>query len=159
VKVYKTHVVGFNEPILPQGGIGVDPGLKLGLAAIVAEDVAHTLSFYVEREELTMAELLSIFHKVPILFGRMPAVNIRVPVVVEGAAYNAKYGQVLLGEVRAALILGFVNAGYQSVAEIAPLSIRKRAFGDAKVKPKEDVWPDLPPDSAAALSMAISASL
>lgn len=156
IRSYKANLVAWNDPILPMGGIGVDPGLRMGLAMIVAEDVAHTLSIYINRENIPMALFLGYVQYIPILFG--VHMQRRIPVVVEGPAYNAKYGQPLLASIRASIILGFhMQIKSESIAELPPLSIRKRVFGNANLNPKKDVWPDLPPDSAAALSMAICA--
>jgi Holliday junction resolvasome RuvABC endonuclease subunit len=160
VKTFRANVIGFHDPILPQGGIGVDPGLRLGLSYIEAEDVAFTLSLYINRQGLTATQLLSVCQKVPMLFPRR--IQRKVPVCVEGAAYNARYGQADLGEVRAALILGFHNEGYELVAKLQPKHIRKVVFGDGNTQPK-DFWPMLynhgGKDSVDALSMAICAGL
>jgi len=158
VKTFKACVVMLPDRLFPEGGIGVDPGLRLGLSYIEAEDVAFTLSLFVNRSGCTAATLLGAIQKVPILFPRK--IRPTVPVVVEGAAYNARYGQVILAEVRAALILGFVNEHYIYVSEVQPKTIRKRVFGNGDIKPIE-FWPMLKKlggkDGCDALSMAICA--
>ena len=68
VKTFKACVVMFPDRILPQGGIGVDPGLRLGLSYIEAEDVAFTLSLFINRTDRSAATLLDVIQKVPILF-------------------------------------------------------------------------------------------
>jgi len=160
VRTYKACVVMFPDNILPMGGIGVDPGLRLGLSYLEAEDVAFTLSLFINRTDRTAAVLLDVVQKVPMLFPqKIPRM---VPVVIEGAAYNAKYGQVILAEVRAALVLGFVNRNYDYVTEVQPKRIRKRVFGNGDIKPIE-FWPMLKKlggkDGADALSMAICAGI
>ena len=160
VRSYKASVVGFPGGWLPQCGIGVDPGLRLGLAYIEAEDVMHAMSMYVNRAELTVQEMLGVFHAVPILF---PAkLNKQTPVVVEGPSYNARYGQPLLGEIRGALILGFSHTPFQTVSEVAPLSIRKQVFGNGKIKPRE-LWKSQKkftgPDALDAIAMAVCAGV
>lgn len=160
VRTYKACVVQFHEVMLPEGGIGVDPGLRLGLSYIEAEDVAMTLSLFVNRQGLTTTELLDTMQKVPMLFPRK--IRRHVPVVVEGAAYNAKYGQSDLGETRAALILGFYNEDFESVLKLQPKQIRKIVFGNGNIQPK-DFWKMLyklgGKDSVDALSMAICAGI
>lgn len=160
VRTMKACCVMWHDPILPMGGIGCDPGLRLGLAYLEAEDVAFTLSLYINRTNFSVRDVLTCLHSVPMLFPRK--IQRKVPVIVEGAAYNAKYGQPLLGEIRAALILGFANEKYDLVHEIQPKSIRKRVFGNGDIQPK-DFWPDLVSDgnkdSADALSMAICAGM
>ena len=154
---YRGHVVVFPQPILPEGGIGADPGVHLGLAFIEGGDTAHTLRLFIERGGISSADLLSIFYNVPVLFnGNVSKIT---PVVVEGAAYDAKYGQPLLGEIRAALILGFHNAGFESVIEMQPTQIRLRVFGSGAIQPLS-IWKDfmkVEKDEADALSMAIAA--
>jgi hypothetical protein len=162
IKSWRAHLVGFNERPRFRPGIGCDPGLKLGISAVVAEDVAYTFSTYLNRSDFSITDVLDVIQKAHILMPRM--VNKTFPVVVEGAAYGMQYGQPLLGELRAALLLGYHNAGYDFVAEVPPKSIRKKVFGDGKVQP-HDFWkPEssnriLNKDEADALSMAICAGL
>ncbi len=161
IKSWQAHVIQFHDDILPMGGIGTDPGLKLGLSFIGGEDVAYTFRTYVNRTGLSITDILGVFHSVPLIFNGM--VTKATPVVVEGAAHNARYGQPLLGQIRGALLLGFANAGFDHVAEVPPLSIRKRVFGEGRIQPVE-FWSTAgfiraDKDSADALSMAICAGL
>ena len=157
ISSFRGHVVAFPQPVLPERGIGADPGVHLGLSFIEGGDTAHTLRIFIERAGLSSADLLSIFYNVPVLFnGNVSKIT---PVVVEGAAYDAKYGQPLLGEIRAALILGFHNAGFSSVVEMQPTQIRLKVFGSGSTQPLS-IWKDfkgVEKDEADALSMAIAA--
>lgn len=155
VKSWAAHVVMWQDGILPLGGVGVDPGLNMGLAFLDGEDVAHTLSLRINREDFPTADLLQFISRVPVLVeGRVPK---NMPVVVEGPAYGARYGQPLLGAVRGTLLVSFKNAGYDVVVEMAPKTIRKRVFGDGTIQPKK-VWNlrGFSKDAADALSMAIA---
>lgn len=162
IKSWRVHLVGFNARPGLRRGIGCDPGLKLGVAAVVAEDVAYTFSTYINRSEFAITEILDVIRKTTILQPKM--VNQGYPVVVEGAAYGMQYGQPLLGEIRAALLLGYHDQGYDFVAEVPPKSIRKKVFGDGTIQP-HDFWKPhdsnriLNKDEADALSMAICAGL
>jgi len=155
IRSWSAHVVSWPDSILPLGGVGVDPGLNLGLAFLDGEDVAHTLSLRIDRSDIPTAKLLQYLERVPILVEGHVAKNL--PVVVEGPAYGARYGQPLLGAVRGALLLGFQNAGYDVVIEMAPKSIRSKVFGDGNIQPK-DVWKTrgFSKDAADSLSMAIA---
>lgn len=159
VKSISANIILFHDPILPEGGIGVDPGLNLGLAYIYSPTEAHTLSVRVDRSEASSTELLNVFHNVPLLM--LNTIYRKTPVVVEGAAHNARYGQPLLGAIRGALILAFDHAGYETVVEMPPLQIRKKVYGDGSIQPK-DFWQikdhkGFNKDAADALSMAIAA--
>lgn len=161
IKSWKTHVIQFPDDILPNQGIGVDPGLKLGVAYVGGTDIAYSFRCYVNRGIVDTVNLLAIFQAVPELF--VTFASISTPTVVEGPAHNARYGQPLLGQIRGALLLGFHNAGFESVSEVAPLQIRKRVFGEGRIQPVE-FWQSagfIPADkdSADALSMAICAGL
>lgn len=163
VKSYKAFVVSFMSPILPFGGIGVDPGLRLGLSYIEAEDVAFTLAFSINRTDLSSQELMDVIHKTSMLIP--DNVGRSTPVVVEGPAHGARYGQALLGAVRGGLILSFHNAAFESVSEVAPKRIRARTFGDGEIQPKH-FWQHvvggregLSKDAVDALSMAICAGI
>lgn len=161
IRSFQVHVIQFIDDVLPEEGIGADPGLKFGVSYVAKNDVAYTFRTYVDRSSLSVSAMLDVFYNVPLLVENF--VSSSTPVVVEGAAHGAKYGQPLLGEVRGALILGFGGAGFVSVSEVAPLQIRKRVFGTGLVQPVE-FWEaagflKADKDSADALSMAICAGL
>jgi Holliday junction resolvasome RuvABC endonuclease subunit len=161
LRSYQVHLIQWADTVLPNDGIGADPGLKLGVAYTVDRDHAFTFRTYIDRSSLSVSEMLDVFYNVPLLVeGFTPFAT---PVVVEGAAYNAKYGQPLLGEIRGALILGFGRGGYRFTSEVQPLSIRKRVFGAGNVQPM-DFWKaagyiKADKDAADALSMAICAGM
>lgn len=155
---WAAHCLAWPEPILPMGGIGADPGVNLAVAYLEAEDVAFTFRCHVDRSEISSASLLRIISSVPILVPRSIARS--TPVVVEGAAYDAKYGQPLLGQIRGALILGFDNLQFDTIIEMQPKSVRLRAFGNGNQQPT-GVWNKhgFNKDEADALSMAIAAGI
>lgn len=157
IKSWRAHVVGFPlRPTLRQG-IGVDPGLRLGLSVVIAEDVAYTFSTHINRAEFAITDVLDVLRKTTILIPNRATKAF--PVVVEGAAYGMRYGQPLLGEIRAALLLGFYDAGYDFVAEVPPKSIRKKVFGNGNTQPKDFWGKPLNKDEVDALSMAICAGI
>ena len=161
IRSFQVHVVQFIDSVLPEGGIGADPGLQLGVSYIASNDVAYTFRTYVDRSILSVSDMLGVFYNVPLLVQNF--VSPITPVVVEGPAHGAKYGQALLGEIRGALIRGFRGAGFNNVSEVAPLQIRKRVFGKGLTQPME-FWKaagfiKADKDSADALSMAICAGL
>ena len=163
VTSWRAHLVQFPDGILPLGGIGVDPGANVGVSCIMAEDVAVTFQTHLNRAGFDIVQFLDAIQGLPLL---MPShVTFSTPVVVEGAAYGPKFGQPLLGQVRGAIILGFHNAGFEHIAEVPPLSIRRKVFGDGKIQPIEfwnhdkDERPIWKKDEADALSMAICAGI
>lgn len=162
IRTYKAHVITWPLAVMPQGGIGVDPGLRFGLSFIEAEDVVHTLSMYIDRTDVSSAELMKIMENVAIMVPE--SISKKTPVVVEGPAHNARYGQANLGAVRGALLLGFHNAGYDHVVQVPPLTVRKRVYGDGRTQPKE-FWQRLKEedkvnkDQLDSMSMAISAGI
>ena len=64
-----------------------------------------------------------------------------------------------MGQIRAALLLGFYDKGYDFVAEVPPKSIRKKVFGNGNIQPKEFWGKPLNKDESDALSMAICAGI
>jgi len=161
LRSYQVHLVQWLDDVLPNDGVGVDPGLKLGVAYTVDRNHGYTLRTYIDRSALSVSEMLDVFYNVPLLVENF--VPYSTPVVVEGAAHNAKYGQPLLGEIRGALILGFGKGGFQFTSEVQPLSIRKKVFGAGNVQPM-DFWKaagfiKADKDSSDALSMAICAGM
>jgi Holliday junction resolvasome RuvABC endonuclease subunit len=161
LRSYQVHLVQWNDVVLPNDGVGIDPGLKLGVSYTVDRNHAYTFRTYIDRSSLSVGEMLDVFYNVPLLVENL--VPYASPVVVEGAAHNKKYGQPLLGEIRGALILGFRRGGFEFTSEVQPLSIRKRVFGAGNVQPVE-FWNaagfiKADKDGADALSMAICAGM
>lgn len=161
IRSWKSYAILTHDPILPYGGIGVDPGINLGLSYVADQHTAYTLSLSVDRGDVSSADLLGVFHRLPLLLPE--GTEKVVPVVVEGAAYNARYGQPLLGAIRGVIIVGFSIAGYETVVEMPPLSIRKKVFGNGRVQPK-DFWNigeirGFNKDAADAFSMALAAGI
>jgi hypothetical protein len=163
VKSWRSHIVQFPDSILPIGGIGVDPGVNVGLSVIMGEDVAVTWHTHYNRAGYDIVDFLDAIQNLWMLVpGGTPK---RTPVIIEGAAYGPKFGQPLLGQIRGAAIVGFHNAGFDYIAEVPPLSIRRKVFGDGRIQPI-DFWrndrsmrPVWKKDEADALSMAICAGI
>jgi len=70
--------------------------------------------------------------------------------IIEGASYGARYRQVELAEVRAAMVLWFHNYGIKPYI-VPPATIRKQVFGHGRTK---NPWANLPDDVSAALGCA-----
>jgi hypothetical protein len=140
--------------------IGVDPGtVNLGIAVL---DIPNGINLVYEAQLYQVRFAQRAINTL----GRIKAVQeildqIRIPkfqksVIIEGASYGDKYRQVEMEDVRASAVIWFDkhNACCQV---IAPNTIRKNAFGSAKIVAHE-YWKELSkyPDAAAALSCAIS---
>lgn len=74
--------------------------------------------------------------------------------VVEGAAYNKKFGQVGLEEVRIGFYLGLVDVMGDNVHIVPPSSIKAKVLGSAKNQ-AGDWWPWLNHNAADAISIAL----
>jgi hypothetical protein len=129
----------------------------------MGEDVAVTWHTHYNRAGYDIVDFLDAIQNLWMLVpGGTPK---RTPVIIEGAAYGPKFGQPLLGQIRGAAIVGFHNAGFDYIAEVPPLSIRRKVFGDGRIQPI-DFWrndrsmrPVWKKDEADALSMAICAGI
>lgn len=78
--------------------------------------------------------------------------------VVEGASYGDQFGQVLLSEVRTGFYLAAVHhPGVDSVEITPPKTVRKKVFGDGKIK-APDEWPLLNRNAADSLAIALYAA-
>jgi Holliday junction resolvasome RuvABC endonuclease subunit len=139
--------------------IGIDPGtVNLGIAVLdvptISGDVYQARLYqikFAKRAINTLGRLKAVQEVLDTLY--IP--KFRKSVIVEGASYGDKYRQVEMEDVRASALLWFDN--HNSICQvIAPNTIRKNAFGSAKVKAHE-YWKELElyPDAAAALSCAV----
>jgi Holliday junction resolvasome RuvABC endonuclease subunit len=139
--------------------IGVDPGtVNLGIALLdvptasgeVYQATLHQIKF-AQRAINTMGRLKAVQE----VLNELHLPKFKKSVIIEGASYGDKYRQVELEDVRASALMWFDK--HNSVCQVvAPNTIRKNAFGSAKVKAHE-YWDCLKlyPDAAAALSCAV----
>ena len=133
-------------------GIGLDPGVNFGVVFLrgTHADIYH--GALVKQTEPGMYGVVAykFIHEFILNsdVGRM---------VIEGAAYGAKFRQVLLAEVRAGYFIGAFMRGVRPII-VPPPTIRKKVFGDGKTQAGEE-WPQLNHNAADALSMAIYASI
>jgi hypothetical protein len=77
--------------------------------------------------------------------------------VIEGASFGSTHRQVELAEIRTSAVWWFKNHN-ATVKIVPPKTIRKLVFESGNVK-AEDVWTELPANSAAALACAYSGSI
>jgi len=139
--------------------IGVDPGtVNFGLAVLdvpTAKNIVYQANIYQIKFNERKKDPLD---RVRDLYSILAEINIsKYPksVIIEGAAYNDKYRQAELAEIRMGTALWFDAKG--SVCHtVAPNSIRSHVFGNSKIKAHE-FWVELEkyPDAAAALSCAL----
>ena len=126
--------------------IGIDPGKNFGAGIIINNNIIirngvlddkkyplRDIAFYY------MQELCKEFE---------PDV-----VVIEGASYGDRFGQVKLAEVRCGFALGASEKGFPVII-IAPKTPRKTVFGSGD-KGAMDVWPTINHNAADALCLAL----
>lgn len=75
--------------------------------------------------------------------------------IVEGAAYNAHFGQVGLEEVRFGFFSALMYKYFRAVI-VPPASVRKLAFGSAKIS-AVDLWPTMNQNAADSIGCALAA--
>ena len=131
--------------------MGVDPGVNFGVALIRKTEVlvfngklrkqAENRIEYAHLARMVMIALIEDFDMMD------------MPMYIEGAAFNKRFGQVNLGEVRAGYYLGMRDYSNR-VTQVAPMSVRKAVFGDGKIQPG-DVWPTLNHNGADSLAIAL----
>ena len=140
---------------MPKGlFIGVDPGtVHLGICVLWETQVTlYQVTITrnddpIQRIQDAQKVMTDCVHAYPYL----------ATVCIEGASFGDKYRQVELAEQRASIALWGLHRNFE-VKIVPPNTIRKKVFGNAKVKAHE-VWDNLPQDCAAALSCALSLSL
>ena len=138
--------------------LGIDPGtVNLGIAVL---DIPTNGNVY----EAVLYQMKFAQRAIDVL-GRIKAVQealdqlclskFQKTVVIEGASYGDKYRQVEMEDVRAACVMWF-DRHHATSQVISPMTIRKNAFGSAKIVAHE-YWKELAkfPDAAAALSCAV----
>ena len=133
--------------------IGVDPGVtNIGIAKIIPDKVKGSAlvllhHIYMEREKNPVERMMKLcmymHERIYVTGGEI--------LTIEGASYGKHYRQVELAEARAVIAMWGAKKGL-NVGIVPPNTIRKVAFGSAKVK---NPWEDIPDDCAAALGCAI----
>jgi len=131
---------------------GIDPGTtNLGIAVVRPNQSVRLYKVTLKRQEKALDRLLSVQQ---VLGHTIKHFTLDSKAVIEGASFGARYRQVELAEVRAAILLWFY--GYKIEAEIVPpKTIRKVVFGNGNIK---NPWDNLQDDIAAALGCAFYSS-
>ena len=129
--------------------LGIDPGKNFGLAIASYDGYIETMNGILNDKEYTLKEVAFWFIKD---FLEKCGSAVRV-VVVEGASYGDRFGQVKLAEVRAGFALGCSESGLP-VTTVAPKTPRKVVFGDGN-KGAWDVWMGLNHNASDALCLAL----
>ena len=135
-------------------GLGIDPGRNFGVCAIRDGEVQLYWGSLEKRDKTYLygVDMYSITRGYIYAQHRGDTMA-----VIEGASYHDKYGQVGLAEVRFAAYLGLVHAGLRADI-VPPASVRKQAFGSAKIMGFE-IWPTLNHNVADAFGCAIASVL
>lgn len=135
--------------------VGVDPGtVNMGIAVIEGKlNNPYATLYQVKMERKTdPIERIKTAQEIMsqcIFWYQMPMMA-----TIEGSAFSSHYRQTELAEIRASVALWCIQKGFTT--KIAnPLTIRKKVFGNAKLKPHE-VWTEINkmPDAAQALACA-----
>ena len=142
--------------------IGIDPGTAhMGIAVLYNRLVCNrTLLYEIKiKRGATMIDRLLQARNVLVIVARdcdLFSIDNKCEAVIEGSAFSRHHRQTEMAEQRATLHLWLYDNGVKDVTIKQPNSVRKQAFGYAKVYAKE-VWPMFPENSAAALGCALSA--
>lgn len=144
----------FHDMFKGMYGLGIDPGRNFGVCAIRDGELQLWWGTLDRREKLYQygADMYALSRGYLYSQHRGDA-----PVIIEGASYNERFGQVGLAEVRFGAYLGMVHAGLK--AEILPpATIRKIAFGSGKTMGWE-LFPTLNHNAADSLGCALASAL
>ena len=135
-------------------GLGIDPGRNFGVCAIRDGEVQLWWGTMEKEEHLYDYGVTAYSLARGYIYAQHRG---KTPVVIEGASYHDKYGQVGLSEVRFGFYLGICHAGL-SADIVPPASVRKQAFGSAKIMGFE-IWPTLNHNAADSFGCAIASAL
>jgi Holliday junction resolvasome RuvABC endonuclease subunit len=135
--------------------VGIDPGsAHLGIA-LVAPQLQLVELFQCEMTPTKdPIEFMTRIHQV--LSRCVNFKEYHMHMIIEGPSYGDRFGQVKLERVRTSAVWWAINK-YITPYIISPKSIRKQVFGNGDIKAHE-IWTELPPDVAAALSCALYSS-
>jgi hypothetical protein len=132
---------------------GVDPGRNFGLTLYLP----HTGDLITYGGKLPAGDYpMEAQSFINDFVGNGPKIWVNDSVLIEGASYGDKYGQVLLEGIRMAFELAFKNLGFMNVKRIAPNSARKIVLGSGKETGKA-IWPTINPNAADSVVIALAA--
>jgi Holliday junction resolvasome RuvABC endonuclease subunit len=136
--------------------VGIDPGTT-NLGICVLWDQLKIFDLYQIKIERDADPIQRIIDAQQIMSACVTSYPYTINVCIEGASFGDRFRQVELAEQRASIALWALNRKFK-VSIVPPNTIRKKAFGSAKIKAHE-VWTNIPQDCAAALSCALAVSL
>ena len=152
--------ISFDFPIISEFMmIGIDPGtVNLGIAVLDVPNGTHLVyeaNLYQVKFAQRAIDVLGRIKAIQEALDQLCLSKWQKTVVIEGASYGDKFRQVEMEDVRAACVMWF-DKHHATSHVVAPNTIRKNAFGNAKIK-ADEYWEclELYPDAAAALSCAI----
>ncbi len=131
--------------------LGVDPGVNFGIT-ILDKDRVLVFNGKLKKQETNKIEYAQLAR---LVVGALieDFDMAECPMVIEGAAFNKRFGQVNLGEVRAGYYLGMRDYT-NHVDVVAPMTVRKAVFGDGRIQPG-DIWPTINHNGADSLAIAL----
>ena len=142
--------------------IGIDPGnAKLGLTFLdyhSEEAECYEIKFMSERHAIQrVSQIRSVIADI-IANQTLCRFSGNILVAVEGSAFSMPYRNTELAEARIVEALWFVDHYYlppENCVFVQPNSMRKQVFGNGKLRAEEQ-WPELEPDAASSLAVAIA---
>lgn len=139
------------SPYKNMNGIGVDPGRNFGATWIQHGMFSVMWGQMPKREEqwrygITAYNIARFFFDAPVC-----------PVVIENAAFRAKFGQPALSAVRVGFALAFIHNGYEDVELVPPATVRAQALGHGRRK-ADEIWPYMDSNAADSVAMALYAA-
>lgn len=145
----KPKSLHFSERLI----FALDPGtVNIGLAKVY-KDTATIWEIHKKRETNPIERIQNIQYLLSDLWGEVPYYQAKPLLRIEGASYRG-FRQVELSQIRTSAANWGLQRGME-VEIIPPLTIRKRVFGNARIK-AANVWTDLPLNAADALAIAYS---
>ena len=145
--------------LLPKGdyrtdllSIGLDPGtVNTGITLIdPTEKYWACRQIKIKRDKNPVERIKTFFNLIDEICHTYEGMSY---MTIEGPAFSESYRQVELAEVRTVAALWAIHLEAE-VQYYTPQTIRKRIFGDGKIKAHE-FWTNLPADAAASLSCAL----
>jgi len=135
-------------PDIKAWAVGIDPGRNFGIAIATKGYVVVYDGSLPQQPEKWKYGVLAIDLVKRIFSG--PPQNFQVG-IVEGPAFNARYGQVSLAEARFGFLYGLIEVGVKDVRVAAPASIRKVVLGGGRYPVPYETWPRLSTNGTDAL--------
>jgi hypothetical protein len=141
---------------LPFPAWGLDPGVNFGLTVIEGDKV-FVFNGSLNQDEQPGRRGLIAYRFIQMMTQSLNYIGAKM--VIEGASYGDRFGQVLLSELRTGFYLGVTTPPVlmPQVEIKAPKSIRKAVFGDGTIR-APDEFPTLNRNAADSLAMAIYAA-